>query len=180
MYRGGVKACRKPLDFGIFVAFFPLLLAGPIERAKHLLPQIERPRNVTLDHVTNGAALILFGLFKKSVVADGLSPLINPVFEADTGYSGFDILVAAYAYVLQMYCDFSGYTDIARGVARIMGFSLIENFRMPFYAKSPSDYWTRWHISLSSWMKDYVYLPLALYYLRLKRGSSTSTNRTFT
>ena len=170
VYRGSFKACRKPLDFGLFVSFFPLLLSGPIERANRLLPQIQLPRKVTLDHVTDGLWLILFGLFKKVVIADGLPRLVDPVFSANAGYSGFDILVATYAFALQLYCDFSGYTDIARGVAKLMGFSIMENFRTPFYANSPSDFWTRWHISLSSWVKDYVYLPLALHYLRSTRG----------
>ncbi len=170
VYRGAVKACRKPLDFALFVGFFPLLLSGPIERANRLLPQIQSPRNVTLDQVTNGSWLILFGLFKKVAIADGLPRLVDPVFNANTGYSGFDILIATYVFALQLYCDFSGYTDIARGVSQLMGFSIMENFRTPFYADSPSDFWTRWHISLSSWVKDYVYLPLALRYLRLTRG----------
>jgi alginate O-acetyltransferase complex protein AlgI len=170
VYRGSVKARRNPLEFGIFVAFFPLLLSGPIERAQRLLPQIESPRVVTLEHVTSGSWLILFGLFKKLVIADGLSALVDPVFGADAGFSGFDILVASYAFTLQLYCDFSGYTDIARGVAKLMGFSVMLNFRTPFYADSPSDYWTRWHISLSSWVRDYVYLPLALHFVRRERG----------
>ncbi len=170
VYRGAVNAYRKPVDFGLFVSFFPLLLSGPIERANRLLPQIQEPRKLTFDHVTRGSWLILFGLFKKVVIADGLSRLVDPVFSANSGYSGVEILVATYAFVLQLYCDFSGYTDIARGIAQIMGFSVMKNFRTPFYANSPSDYWKRWHISLSSWVRDYLYLPLALHYLRLERG----------
>jgi len=170
VFRGSFKACRRPLDFALFVSFFPLLLSGPIERANRLLPQIQTSRKVTLDDVTSGSWLILFGLFKKIAIADGLARLVDPVFSANAGYSGFDILVATYVYVLQLYCDFSGYTDIARGVARLMGFLIMENFRTPFYAVSPSDFWTRWHISLSSWVRDYVYLPLALRYMRDRDG----------
>jgi D-alanyl-lipoteichoic acid acyltransferase DltB (MBOAT superfamily) len=170
VYRGECNACRKPIAYGLFVSFFPLLLSGPIERAKRLLPQIGSPRKLTLDCLTSGAWLILFGFFKKVAIADGLPRVVDPVFDAGGGYSGFDILVATYIFAIQLYCDFSGYTDIARGIARLMGFSIMENFRTPFYANSPADYWTRWHISLSSWVRDYVYLPLALHYMRRERG----------
>jgi D-alanyl-lipoteichoic acid acyltransferase DltB (MBOAT superfamily) len=170
VHRGTFRACRSPLDFALFVGFFPLLLSGPIERANRLLPQIQLPRTVTTNHLTSGLWLIVFGLFKKMAIADGLSRLVDPVFSGGGGYSGFDIILATYAFTLQLYCDFSGYTDIARGVAQLMGFSVVENFRTPFYAESPSDFWTRWHISLSSWVKDYVYYPLALHYFRLKDG----------
>jgi D-alanyl-lipoteichoic acid acyltransferase DltB (MBOAT superfamily) len=121
-------------------------------------------------HQTGSSPLILYGLFKKTVIADGLAGSVNDVYNSVGGSSGLDVLLATYLFVLQIYCDFSGYTDIARGVAKLMGFNLSKNFMTPFYAASPSEYWTRWHISLSSWVKDYVYLPLALRYLR--RGDS--------
>lgn len=166
VYRGHIAPPRKFLDFALFVAFFPQLVAGPIQRATNLLPQVIEPRKVSIDQVTRGGFLILFGLFKKTVIADGLAEAVNSVFNSTSGNSGLDVLVATYFFVLQIYCDFSGYTDIARGVAKLMGFELSKNFMTPFYAASPSEYWTRWHISLSSWVKDYVYLPLALRSLR--------------
>lgn len=166
VYRGHVAPPRRFLDFALFVAFFPQLVAGPIQRATHFLPQVVEPRRVELDQVARGAFLILYGLFKKTVIADGLAETVNSVFNSTGGSSGTDVLLATYLFVLQIYCDFSGYTDIARGVAKLMGFNLSKNFMTPFYAASPSEYWTRWHISLSSWVKDYVYLPLALHYLR--------------
>jgi len=166
VYRGHIAPPRRFLDFALFVAFFPQLVAGPIQRATHLLPQVVEPRRVVLDQVTRGGFLILYGLFKKTVIADGLAEAVNSVFNSTTVSSGADVLAATYMFVLQIYCDFSGYTDVARGVAKLMGFNLSKNFMTPFYAASPSEYWTRWHISLSSWVKDYVYLPLALHYLR--------------
>jgi alginate O-acetyltransferase complex protein AlgI len=167
VYRGQVAPPRRFLDYALFVAFFPQLVAGPIQRATYFLPQVIAPRQVNLDQVSRGAFLVLYGLFKKSVIADGLSISVNGVYNATGGYSSLDVLLATYLFVVQIYCDFSGYTDIARGVAKLMGFNLSKNFRTPFYAASPSEYWTRWHISLSSWVKDYVYLPMALHYLRL-------------
>lgn len=166
VYRGQVAPPRRFLDYALFVAFFPQLVAGPIQRASYFLPQVIAPRQVNLDQVSRGAFLILYGLFKKSVIADGLSASVDSVYNASGGYSSLDVLLATYLFVIQIYCDFSGYTDIARGVAKLMGFNLSKNFRTPFYAKSPAEYWTRWHISLSSWVRDYVYLPLALHYLR--------------
>ena len=170
VYRGQVAPPRRFLDYALFVAFFPQLVAGPIQRATYFLPQVVAPRQIDLDEVSRGVFLILYGLFKKAVIADGLGISVNGVFNSTGGYSSLDVVLATYLFVVQIYCDFSGYTDIARGVAKLMGFNLSKNFRTPFYAASPSEYWTRWHISLSSWVKDYVYLPLALHYLR--RGES--------
>jgi alginate O-acetyltransferase complex protein AlgI len=166
VYRGHLAPPRRISDFALFVAFFPQLVAGPIQRATNLLPQVVEPRQVTLDQVTRGGFLILYGLFKKMVIADGLATGVNAVYNSSSGMSGIDVALATYLFVFQMYCDFSGYTDIARGVSKLMGFNLSKNFMTPFYASSPSEYWTRWHISLSSWVKDYVYMPLALHYLR--------------
>ncbi len=166
VYRGKLRPVESFTDCALYVSFFPLLLSGPIERATRLLPQIAAARVLTLEGFTRGAFLVLLGLFKKIVIADGLSETIDPVFSGQGGFSGADMAAASYLYVLQIYCDFSGYTDVARGVARMLGFDVVKNFMTPFYAKSPSEYWTRWHISLSSWVKDYIYLPLALHYLR--------------
>jgi D-alanyl-lipoteichoic acid acyltransferase DltB (MBOAT superfamily) len=161
-----VQPVTDIVEFALFISFFPLLLSGPIERSTRLLPQIAQPRTVSLESFTRGAFLILFGLFKKVVIADGLSRSIDPVFAGHGGFGGLDVTVAIYLYVLQLYCDFSGYSDMARGVARVLGFNVMKNFMTPFYARSPSEYWTRWHIGLSSWVRDYIYLPLALHYLR--------------
>jgi alginate O-acetyltransferase complex protein AlgI len=170
VFRGNIAPPRRFLDYALFVAFFPQMVAGPIQRATFFLPQVVLPRKIALDEVCRGAFLILYGLFKKTVIADGLAASVNGVFNSSSGNSRLDVLVATYLFVLQIYCDFSGYTDIARGVAKLMGFELSKNFKTPFYAASPSEYWTRWHISLSSWVKDYVYLPLALHYLRREDG----------
>ena len=161
VYRGKVPACRSPLDFALFVAFFPQLVAGPIERASRLLPQIQRPRAITRGDVAEGAQLVLWGYFKKLFVADNLAVLVQRVFEGEPGAtSGWLVLLAAYAFTWQLYCDFSGYTDIARGLARMMGFELTINFRLPFFASGPRDLWRRWHLSLSGWLRDYLYIPL--------------------
>jgi D-alanyl-lipoteichoic acid acyltransferase DltB (MBOAT superfamily) len=170
VYRGQIAPPRRFLDYALFVAFFPQMVAGPIQRATYFLPQVVEPRQVDLDQVCRGAFLILYGLFKKAVIADGLAGAVGSVFNAAGAHSGLDVFVATYLFVLQIYCDFSGYTDIARGVAKLMGFNLSKNFMTPFYSASPAEYWTRWHISLSSWVKDYVYFPLALHYLRKGDG----------
>ncbi len=170
VFRGNIAPPKRFLDYALFVAFFPQMVAGPIQRATYFLPQVVLPRKIELNEVCRGAFLILYGLFKKTVIADGLAMSVNGVFNSSGGISRLDVLVATYLFVLQIYCDFSGYTDIARGVAKLMGFDLSKNFKTPFYAASPSEYWTRWHISLSSWVKDYVYLPLALHYLRRDDG----------
>ncbi len=161
VYRGKVRATRNPLDFALFVAFFPQLVAGPIERAGRLLPQLQRPRRITRSDMAEGAQLVLWGYFKKLFVADNLAILVQKVFEGEAGAtSGFMVLLAAYAFTWQLYCDFSGYTDIARGLARMMGVELTINFRLPFFATGPRELWRRWHVSLSGWLRDYLYIPL--------------------
>ncbi len=161
VHRGKLKACRNPLDFALFVAFFPQLVAGPIERAGRLLPQLQRPRQITRSDMAEGAQLVLWGYFKKLFVADNLAGLVQRVFEGEPGAtSGWLVLLAAYAFSWQLYCDFSGYTDIARGLARMMGVELTINFRLPFFASGPRDLWRRWHVSLSGWLRDYLYIPL--------------------
>jgi alginate O-acetyltransferase complex protein AlgI len=167
VYRKQIEPPRRFLDYALFVAFFPQMVAGPIQRAAYFLPQVVQPRTVRMDEVCRGAFLILYGLFKKAVIADGIAESVNGIFNATAGVSRLDVVIATYLFVLQIYCDFSGYTDIARGVGKLMGFNLSKNFMTPFYAASPSEYWTRWHISLSGWVKDYVYFPLALRYMRM-------------
>jgi alginate O-acetyltransferase complex protein AlgI len=149
------------LDFALFVSFFPQLVAGPIERASHLLPQVIEPRRpLTPDDIRTAVYLIGWGLFKKVIVGDGCAHLANTVFNNHGAFSGLDHLIALYAFAFQIYADFSGYSDMAIGIARLLGFDLVTNFRLPYFATSPSDLWHRWHISLSTWLRDYLYIPL--------------------
>ncbi|PIT98255.1 MAG: membrane-bound O-acyltransferase family protein [Candidatus Andersenbacteria bacterium CG10_big_fil_rev_8_21_14_0_10_54_11] len=160
IYRHRLNATRNLADFALFVAFFPQLVAGPIERASRLLPQIAANRRLTDSRITHGTYLILWGLFKKIVVADTLAELVDPVFAAPPPYRAAAVLMALYAFAWQIYSDFSGYTDIARGISKLMGFELMLNFDTPYLAANPQEFWRRWHISLSSWLRDYVYIPL--------------------
>ncbi len=158
VYRRRLQPCASPVDFALFVAFFPQLVAGPIERAGHLLPQLARPDERRAD--LSGWALIALGAFKKVVIADNLAPLVAAVY-ADPEHAWAPALwFATYAFAFQIYCDFSGYSDIAVGVARLMGFQLTQNFRAPYASAGPGELWRRWHISLSSWLRDYLYIPL--------------------
>jgi D-alanyl-lipoteichoic acid acyltransferase DltB (MBOAT superfamily) len=160
VYRGKLKPTRNFFDYALFVSFFPQLVAGPIERATHLLPQVENPRTVTYDNIREGAWLILLGYFKKVVIADNFADIATVVFNNPGDYHGLAILVGVYAFAFQIYGDFSGYSDIARGLAKLMGFDLMLNFRMPYFATNPQDFWRRWHISLSTWLRDYLYISL--------------------
>lgn len=160
VYRGEMEPTRSLPDFALFVAFFPQLVAGPIERAKHLLPQMLRPRNVTREGLAEGGYLILWGLFQKVFVADNLARLVDPVFAAAGPYNGVEVLVALYAFAFQIYCDFAGYSNIARGLAKCLGFDIMVNFRLPYSSTNPRQFWQRWHISLSTWLRDYLYIPL--------------------
>jgi alginate O-acetyltransferase complex protein AlgI len=159
VYRGKLRSTKQLWDFFLYVSFFPQLVAGPIERGAHLLPQVLSPRSITWDKVCSGMQLAFWGFFKKMVIADNLGILVNNTF-SQSAPNGSEILIAVYAFAFQIYCDFSGYTDIARGVARILGFDICVNFRLPYFATNPSDFWQRWHISLSSWLRDYLYIPL--------------------
>lgn len=159
VYRGTIEPERDPLNFSLYVAFFPQLVAGPIERASTLLPQIANPRQLSWRRLGEGLELAAWGLFKKIAIADTAAVVVEQAFAGPT-YGAFSTLVGAYAFAVQIYCDFSGYTDIARGVARCLGFDLRLNFNLPYFARSPSDFWQRWHISLSSWLRDYLYIPL--------------------
>ena len=159
-YHGKASTDIGFFEFALFVSFFPLLLSGPIERATNLLPQIMRARLVTSLHIEEGIWLVAWGLFKKVFIADNLVGLVDPVFSTGWSGSGGEALIAVYAYAFQIYCDFSGYTDVARGIAKLLGFDVMVNFNLPYFATSPSDFWRRWHISLSSWLRDYVYIPL--------------------
>ena len=159
VYRGKLHATRSFWDFFLAVLFFPHLVAGPIQRASNLIAQVVTPRKTTRLQVMDGLHLIVWGYFKKVFVADSLAPIVSHIF-ARTPATGGEVLTAVYAFAIQIYCDFSGYTDIARGVAKLMGFEFVLNFNLPYFATSPSEFWKRWHISLSSWLRDYLYIPL--------------------
>ena len=159
VYRRELPATRSLTNFLAFVSFFPQLVAGPIERARHLLPQFERTRVITLPMVQEGIWLILWGMFKKVVLADNFAPLADMVF-GDKSYSAATVVLGTLAFGLQIYCDFSGYSDIARGTARVLGFDIMWNFNLPYSATSLREFWQRWHISLSTWLRDYLYIPL--------------------
>lgn len=160
VYRKKMPAADSLLDFGVFVAFFPQLVAGPIERAARFLPQVQQPRTLSAGQWEAGLYLVVWGLFKKVVLADNAAQIANTVFNDHTSFEGLDLLVGALAFTLQIYGDFSGYSDIARGLAKWLGFDLMLNFRLPYFARDPSDFWERWHISLSSWLRDYLYISL--------------------
>jgi len=160
VYRRRLEPTRDLLDFALFVSFFPQLVAGPIERARNLLPQMAKPRRLLPEQVQAGIWLILFGYFQKVVVADNCATIADAVFGGYAGYEGFDLFLGVVAFTLQIYADFSGYSNIARGLAKLMGFELMVNFRLPYTALNPSDFWARWHISLSTWLRDYLYIPL--------------------
>jgi len=160
IYKKELKPTRQFLDFALFVSYFPQLVAGPIERAKNLLPNVLTERAITYDQFSRGVFLILFGLFKKIAIADGVAPVVNAVYNSTGVVNWLDIVLATYLFALQIYCDFSGYSDIARGLSKMMGFELMTNFKMPYFSINPSEFWTRWHISLSSWLRDYLYIPL--------------------
>lgn len=160
VYRRRIEPTRGFFDFALFVAFFPQLVAGPIERARRLLPQIVEPRRIDLEGIRAGTWLVLWGLFKKVVISDNIAALVNAVYAPGASPEAPEVVLGTYAFAVQIYCDFSGYTDIARGIGRILGFDLMLNFRLPYIARNPSDFWRRWHISLSTWLRDYLYITL--------------------
>lgn len=160
LYNKKIEPAKNLVNYALFVSFFPLLVAGPIERATHLLPQIERPRFFDYLRATDGLKQILWGLFKKLVIADNCAEFANNIFNNASSYSGSTLVLGAVFFSFQIYCDFSGYSDMALGTARLLGFDLIRNFNFPYFADSVSEFWRRWHISLSSWLRDYLYLPL--------------------
>ncbi len=160
VYKGKTAACRHFGKYATFVSFFPLLLAGPIERAEHLLPQLEKEHHFDSEKAIEGAKLIAWGYFKKMAIADVVISLVDLVYNNVTAYTGIALGTATFFYAFQVYCDFSGYSDIARGVAKLLDIDLMVNFKSPYFAASLKEFWTRWHISLSTWFRDYVYIPL--------------------
>jgi D-alanyl-lipoteichoic acid acyltransferase DltB (MBOAT superfamily) len=160
VYRGKTTPASSLLNFALYVSFFPQLVAGPIERSNRFLPQVESPRRITIAGIEAGIWLMIWGLFKKVVVADNAAAIANPIFDDLGAHSGAELWIGALAFTAQIYGDFSGYSDMARGLSKIMGFDLLLNFKLPYFAVSPSDFWKRWHVSLSSWLRDYLYIPL--------------------
>lgn len=161
IYRGDVKATHSLLDYTFFLTFFPPLLAGPVVRAKDMLPQIEANPTATREMVSEGFYLIILGLIKKVVIADFISGnFVDRVFDNPALYSGFENMMATFGFTIQLYCDFSGYSDMAIGIALLMGYRFLDNFNAPFKAQNPTEFWHRWHISLSTWLRDYVYIPM--------------------
>ncbi len=161
VYRGDIAPLRRIVDFGFYLSFFPQLIAGPIVRASEFIPQIHKPYELSPREASHALFLILIGLFKKIILSDYLAlNLVDRVFDNPIAYSGVENLMASYGYALQIYCDFSGYTDIAIGIALLLGYRLSINFNFPYKATSMTDFWRRWHISLSTWLRDYLYIPL--------------------
>ncbi len=161
IYRGDIKATHSLLNYTFFLTFFPPLLAGPVVRAKDMLPQIQANPVATRDMVSEGFYLIILGLIKKVVIADFISGnFVDRVFDNPALYSGFENMMASIGFTIQLYCDFSGYSDMAIGIALLMGYRFLDNFNSPFKSQNPTEFWHRWHISLSTWLRDYVYIPM--------------------
>jgi D-alanyl-lipoteichoic acid acyltransferase DltB (MBOAT superfamily) len=160
VYHRRVEAEHDFLTYAQYVSFFPQLIAGPIERAAHMLPQFRKEHRFTYDNLTSGLFLVGYGLFKKMCIADVVAPAVSGIYSSPADYSGSYHLIASVLFAIQIYCDFSGYSDVARGTARIMGFDLMVNFRQPYFATSLAEFWHRWHISLSQWFRDYLFIPL--------------------
>lgn len=160
IYKNRIEPEKNFIDYSLFVSFFPLLVAGPIERATHLLPQIKRERNFDYAKASEGMRQILWGLFKKIVIADNCAYFANIIFNNSYDYSGSTLFLGALFFTFQIYGDFSGYSDIALGTAKLFGFDLLKNFSFPYFSRDIAEFWRRWHISLSSWFRDYLYIPL--------------------
>lgn len=175
IYRGVQRPIINLVDYAVFVSFFPLLVAGPIERANHLLPQIQSRRNFNYVQAIYGCRQILWGLFKKVVIADSLSLTVDSIFYNYSQHNSFTLILGTIGFSFQIYCDFSGYSDMAMGIARLFGFELLSNFKFPYFSRDIAEFWRRWHISLSSWFKDYVYIPLG----GSKAGKYISIRNTF-
>lgn len=171
VYKGRVKPTDTWLEYAFFLSFFPALVAGPIVRADYFLPQIRLNHTATRDEVYMGFWLVILGVVKKAIIADYIAQYNDLIFQTPGGYSGFENLMGIIGYTMQIYCDFSGYSDMAIGLALIMGFKLAKNFNFPYKSRNLTDFWRRWHISLSSWLRDYVYIPLG--------GNRKGTARTY-
>lgn len=171
VYKGRVAPTQTWLEYLFFLSFFPALVAGPIVRADYFIPQIRENRSATTQETYIGLWLIITGVIKKAIIADYIAQYNDLIFQTPTGYSGFESLMGVIGYTMQIYCDFSGYSDMAIGIAMIMGFTLMKNFDFPYKSKNLTEFWRRWHISLSTWLRDYVYIPLG--------GNRKGTFRTY-
>jgi len=160
VYRGQIVATRHFGKYSLFVSFFPQLVAGPIEKSINLLPQFDQVKKFDYDRIKDGLIMMMLGFFKKLVIADRLAILVNTVFNDPTKYTGFELLIATIFFSFQILCDFSAYTDIAIGAAKVLGYDLMKNFNRPYFSKSIPEFWRRWHISLGGWFRDYLYFPL--------------------
>jgi D-alanyl-lipoteichoic acid acyltransferase DltB (MBOAT superfamily) len=160
IYNNKIKHEKNFIDYAVFVSFFPLLVAGPIERSTHLLPQIKKERVFEYTKAVDGLRQILWGLFKKIVIADQCSVYVDMIFSNSANYSGSTLVLGAFLFAIQIYGDFSGYSDIAIGTARLFGINLLRNFAFPYFSRDIAEFWRRWHMSLTSWFKDYLYIPL--------------------
>jgi D-alanyl-lipoteichoic acid acyltransferase DltB (MBOAT superfamily) len=160
VYKRRVKPTHDFVAFSTYVSFFPQLVAGPIERASNLLPQFYSSRKFVYQEATDGLRQILWGLFKKVVIADNCAPYVNQIFSNPSDFSGSTLILGAFFFAFQIYGDFSGYSDIAIGTSRLFGFNLMQNFNFPYFSRDIAEFWRRWHISLSTWFRDYVYIPL--------------------
>jgi alginate O-acetyltransferase complex protein AlgI len=160
IYKKRIKAEYNFIDYSLFVSYFPLLVAGPIERATHLLPQVKEKRNFDYSKAVDGLRQILWGLFKKVVIADNCAILVNMAFDNPEQHSGSVLVLGTIFFAFQIYCDFSGYSDIALGTSRLFGIELLKNFNYPYFSRDIAEFWRRWHISLSSWFRDYLYIPM--------------------
>jgi D-alanyl-lipoteichoic acid acyltransferase DltB (MBOAT superfamily) len=160
VYRKQLQPTRRFFDYALFVAFFPQLVAGPIMRGTSLLPQVLKPRKLSLEKFYAGCYLIFWGLVLKIVIADNLAKVVEPVFAGRPPYNGASVVFAVYAFAFQVFGDFAGYSNIARGLGKLMGFDIMVNFNLPYFATNPREFWNRWHISLSTWLKDYLYISM--------------------
>jgi alginate O-acetyltransferase complex protein AlgI len=175
IFRGKQTPVSNFIEYSVFVSFFPLLVAGPIERASHLLPQVQRRREFNYAQATEGCRLMLWGLFKKVVLADNLANIVDQIYATHATTNGFTLFVGMVAFSFQIYGDFSGYSDIALGTAKLFGFELLTNFKFPYFSRDIAEFWRRWHISLSSWFRDYLYVPLG----GSKEGKLKAVRNTF-
>lgn len=169
IYNGKIKPTKSLLNYSLFVSYFPLLVAGPIERASHLLPQLKEKRSFNYLQATEGLKQMLWGFFKKIAIADNCAGLVNNIFSNYHEHNSTTLLLGAFYFTIQIYCDFSGYSDIALGTSKLFGINLLKNFNYPFFSRNIAEFWRRWHISLSSWFRDYLYIPLG--------GSRVSLNK---
>jgi len=180
IYKGRIEPTKSWINYSVFVGYFPLLVAGPIERATHLLPQIEEPRTFNYSEGIEGLKLIIWGMFKKVILADLLAPTVNDIFSNYLNYSGGTLILGGIYFAFQIYGDFSGYSDIARGVSKCFGIELLLNFNHPFSSKSVTEFWRRWHISLSTWFFDYVFNPIVITFRHWGRNTTIVFGLMFT